>query len=136
MNQEAQVIDDGYRPGSVHEDVVLSEYEREALARLAAGVDDPWLASQLLGGIPAPPKRSFTIPVCWVGIVLLLLGSSLALATFTRSAWAAAAGLAIATAGGALLLAPQLRIKKVRPLVRPVAERGQWAPRKVRDWLT
>ncbi|MGH9001796.1 MAG: hypothetical protein ACRDYV_01585, partial [Acidimicrobiia bacterium] len=82
------MIDDSFPSGSIYSDVVLSEYEREVLARLAAGVDDPWLASQLLGGIPAPPKRRFSIPSCWVGITLLLLGASLALATFHKSLWA------------------------------------------------
>ena len=129
------MIDDGFWPGSVSEDVVLSEYEREVLARLAAGVDDPWLASQLLGGIPAPPKRSFTIPVCWVGIVLLLLGSALALATFTHNTWAAWFGLGIMASGAGLLIGPQLRFRRERPLVRPAAERGQWAPRRARGWL-
>lgn len=130
------MTDDGFWAGSISEDVVLSEYEREVLARLAAGVDDPWLASQLLGGIPAPPKRSFTIPVCWVGIMLVLLGSALALATFTRNMWAAWFGMAIMTTGVGLLIGPQVRWKRERPLVRPVAERGQWAPRRARGWLT
>jgi Protein of unknown function (DUF3040). len=130
------VTDDSYRAGSIFSDVVLSEYEREVLARLAAGVDDPWLASQLLGGVPAPPRRTFSIPSCWVGIVLLLLGAALSLATFTRSVWAAGVGLVVMSIGAALLVAPQLRMKRVRPLVRPVAERGQWAPKRARDWLT
>ncbi len=129
------MIDDGYPAGGIFSDVVLSEYERETLARLAAGVDDPWLASQLLGGIPAPPRRTFHVPACWVGIVFLLLGAALSLATFTRSLWAAGLGLVVMAIGTALLVAPQVRMKRVRPLVRPIAERGQWAPRRARDWL-
>lgn len=129
------MIDDGFRASGTYVDVVLTEYERETLARLAAGVDDPWLASQLLGGIPAPPKRTFSIPTCWVAIVLLLTGAAVALATFTRAPWATAAGLAVMAAGGVMLLGPQLRAQKVRPLVRPVLQRGQWAPRPTRNWL-
>lgn len=130
------MTDDSYRAGSIFSDVVLSEYEREVLARLAAGVDDPWLASQLLGGVPAPPRRRFTIPSCWVGIMLLLLGAALSLATFTRSVWAAGLGLFVMSVGTTLLIAPQLRrMRRTRPLVRPVAERGQWAPKRSRDWL-
>lgn len=129
------MIDDGFRASGTYVDVELTEYEREALARLAAGVDDPWLASQLLGGIPAPPKRTFTIPTCWVAIVLLLTGAAVALATFSRSPWATIAGLVVMTAGAVMLLGPQLRANKMRPLVRPVPERGQWAPRSTRNWL-
>lgn len=128
------MTDDGFWPGSVSEDVVLSEYEREVLARLAAGVDDPWLASQLLGGIPAPPKRTFSIPVCWVGIMLLLLGSALALATFTRNIWAAWFGLGIMASGAGLLIGSQVQWKRERVLLRPMSERGQWAPRRTREW--
>jgi CBS-domain-containing membrane protein len=124
------VIDDGFTAGSVYQDVILSEYERETLAMLAAEIDDPWLASQLAGIVPAPPRRKFHIPTCWVAIVLLMLGAAVTLAGFTRWLWAAGLGVALMVAGGALLVAPQLmRITRARrPKVRPPAERGQWAP--------
>jgi hypothetical protein len=126
------VIDDGFRAGSVFEDVVLSEYERQTLVGLAASLDDPWLASQLLGIMPAPPRRRFHIPACWVAIVLLLLGAAASLASVTLSPWAAVLGVALMAAGGALLLAPRMNMNRLRPRVRPLAQRGQWAPRASR----
>jgi hypothetical protein len=71
-----------------------------------------------------------------VGIVLLLLGAALALATFTRNIWAAWFGLGLMASGATLLIGPQVRRKRQRALVRPLDERGQWAPRRRRDWLT
>lgn len=126
------MIDDGYTAGSVYEDVVLSDDEQQTLAGLAAGLDDPWLASQLLGIVPAPPKRRFHIPACWVAIVLMLLGAAATLASFTLSPWAAVLGLALMGGGGGLLMAPRLKMNRLRPRVRPPAQRGQWAPRKSR----
>ena len=125
------MIEDGYSAGSVFQDVVLSDYERETLAGLAAGLDDPWLASQLLGIVPAPPKRRFQIPTCSVALALLMLGSAVTLAGCTRWLWGAGLGLALMAAGGALLVAPRIRTR-VRPKLRPVAERGQWAQRASR----
>ncbi len=123
------MIDDWYPAGSVSGDVVLSHDERAVLAQMAAGLDDPWLASQLLGTVPVPvrPRRSFSIPTCWSGIMLLLVGAAIALGTFTHWLPIAVLGLALMAGGGALLIVPQR--KSVRPRVRPVAERGQWAPR-------
>jgi hypothetical protein len=126
------VIDDGYKAGSVFQDVLLSDRERATLAELAAGLDDAWLASQLLG-IPPPPRRRFHIPACWVGIVLTMLGATLALAAFTQGLWGAVFGLAMMAGGVALLVAPRLRTNRVRPLLRPASQRGQWAPRSWKD---
>lgn len=127
------MIDDGYKAGSVFQDVLLSDRERATLAELAAGLDDAWLASQLLGIVPPPPRRSFHIPACWVGIVLTMLGATLALAAFTQGLWGAVFGLAMMAGGVALLVAPRLRTNTVRPLLRPAAQRGKWAPRSWKD---
>jgi hypothetical protein len=126
------VIDDGFRAGSVFQDVVLSDYERQTLAGLAAQLDDPWLASQLLGSVPAPPRRRFHVPSCWVAIVLLMLGAAASLASFTLSPWAAVLGVTLMAAGVALLVAPRVKMSGLRPRVRPAAQRGQWAPRPSR----
>jgi hypothetical protein len=138
IDREARVLDDRYgAAGSVFGDVVLSDYERQELAGLAAGLDDPWLASQLLGIVPQPPRRRFHIPSCWVAIVLLMLGAAVSLATFSLSPWAAVLGVALMAAGGTLLVAPRLRLQRLRPRVRPIAERGQWAPRRRSSrWLS
>lgn len=130
------MIDDGFTAGSVFQDVVLSDYERQTLAGLAAHLDDPWLASQLLGIVPAPPRRKFHIPSCWVAIVLLMLGAAVSLASFTLSPWAAVLGFALMGAGGGLLVAPRVKMKGLRPRVRPLGERGQWAPRASKKWLS
>lgn len=132
------MIDDGFgAAGSVFGDVVLSDYERQTLAGLAAGLDDPWLASQLLGIVPQPPRRRFHIPSCWVAILLLMLGAAFSLAAFTLSPWAAVLGVALMGAGGTLLVAPRLRMDRLRPRVRPLAQRGQWAPRtRSSRWLS
>lgn len=130
------MLDDRYTPGSVFQDVMLSEQERAALAELAAGLDDAWLSSQLLGIVPPPPKRRFHIPACWVGILLTMFGAIVALAAFTQGLWGVLFGVGVMAAGVALVLVPHLRVKRVRPMVRPVAQRGQWAPRSwtPRSW--
>lgn len=127
------MIDDGFKAGSVFQDVLLSEQERATLAELAAGIDDAWLASQLLGIVPPPPRRRFHIPACWVGILLTMLGATLALAAFTQGLWGAVFGLAMMAGGVALLVAPRLRTNTVRPLLRPAVQRGKWAPRSWKD---
>jgi hypothetical protein len=127
------VIDDGSRAERVFEDVVLSLEERLTLAEMAAGVDDPWLAGQLLGTVPPPPGRSFELPTCWVGIVLLMTGAAFALATFAHWMWFAVVGAAVMVGGAVVLVSPWLRSKGEGPLVRPIAERGQWAPRRSRN---
>ncbi len=129
--------EDGQRVGSVYQDVVLSEVERGRLAEMAAGLDDPWLASQLLGMVPPPPTRRFHIPACWVGIVLTMLGTIITLAAVTQALggaalWGTILGIAVMSAGVVLLVAPRVRTNKPQPLVRPVAQRGQWAPRPPR----
>lgn len=132
------MLDDGYgAAGSVFGDVVLSDYERQTLAGLAAGLDDPWLASQLLGIVPQPPRRRFHIPSCWVALVMLMLGAAFTLASLTLSAWAAVLGLSLIGMGAALLAAPRLKLERLRPKVRPPADRGQWAPRaRTSRWLS
>ncbi len=126
------MIDDGFGAERVYEDVVLTLEERVTLAEMAAGVDDPWLAGQLLGTVPPPPRRSFELPTCWVGILLLMTGAAFSLATFAHWVWAAILGVAVMAGGTALLITPWLRDRRDRPPVRPVAERGQWAPRSSR----
>ncbi|MGH9037750.1 MAG: hypothetical protein ACRD0O_18480 [Acidimicrobiia bacterium] len=123
------MIDDRYTAGSVSQDVVLSEQERAALAELAAGLDDTWLSSQLLGIVPPPPRRQFHIPSCWVGILLTMLGATLALAAFTQGLWGVLFGVGVMASGVALVVVPRFRVNRVSPMVRAASQRGQWAPR-------
>ena len=125
-------MDDGSRAESVYEDVVLSLEERLTLAEMAASVDDPWLKGQLLGTVPPPPRRSFELHISWVGILLLMAGAAIALATFAHLVWAAVLGGIVMAGGTALMLTAWLRDKGDPPRVRPLAERGQWAPRSSR----
>jgi hypothetical protein len=90
--------------------VVLTDRERQALAGLAESIGDPWLARQLAGqdaasrdAAPPPRKRriaGFGATVRratngWIGLVLVVAGAAVALATFIWSTLAASVGLAV-----------------------------------------
>ena len=105
--------------------VVLTDQEREVLASLAATIDDPWLAQQLLGADapPAPPTSSarpappppmpLPPPVAvprpelrlrlrrWAGVVLIVLGALIHLATFATFAFRLEVGLVAMAVMGA-----------------------------------
>lgn len=86
------------------EGVVLTEREREELAKLASALDDPWLALQLAGNAPpSPDERPAGWLWRWVGAILIVLGGAVAVATFTRWLLVAAVGIAAMAAGGWLL---------------------------------
>jgi hypothetical protein len=99
--KEDEVRDDG---------IVLTDREREALAGLAEQIGDPWLARQLAGGEASPPPKKkplagmtralLRLTAGWIGLVLLVAGTILALTTFTRSTVAASLGLALMGFGG------------------------------------
>ncbi|MEW6474103.1 MAG: hypothetical protein AB1679_17765 [Actinomycetota bacterium] len=87
------------------EGIVLTDREREALAGLAESIGDPWLARQLTGqdGPPPPPKRRlaglgtalFRATAGWIGLLLLLAGAALTVATFVHSTVVASFGLVV-----------------------------------------
>lgn len=89
--------------------IVLTDREREALAELAESIGDPWLARQLTGEekMARRPKRRRIRPgrallgaaAGWVGVVLVLAGAALAVATFVRSTSVASLGLLMMGAG-------------------------------------
>lgn len=89
--------------------VVLTDRERQALAGLAESIGDPWLARQLTGhdAAPRPKKRRFAGVAAafrratngWAGVVLLVAGAALALATFIWSTLVASLGLALMGVG-------------------------------------
>ena len=93
------------------EGIVLTDREREVRAGLAESIGDPWLARQLAGQDPvAPgsrrrPRPSWIRPpnleavAGWVGVVLLLAGTALALATFVHSTVLASLGLVMMGVG-------------------------------------
>ncbi|HEV7863108.1 MAG TPA: DUF3040 domain-containing protein [Acidimicrobiia bacterium] len=91
------------------EGVVLTDREREALASLAASIGDPWLAGQLAGhASAAPPRRRRRAwrhsPVVaaisrWLGLLLVLAGAALAVASFILSPVVASLGLAVMGVG-------------------------------------
>jgi hypothetical protein len=98
--------------------VVLTDHEREVLAGLAATIEDPWLAQQLLGvdGPPPPPAPAprpapGTPPRLrpWVGAVLSVLGALLYLTAFTLGPWAAATGIAVMAASSWILWHDRIR---------------------------
>jgi hypothetical protein len=98
--------------------VVLTDQEREVLAGLAATIDDPWLAQQLLGADapppappppPPPPPLALPAPLAlpptpaaaktrlglrrWAGVALIVLGALIHLATFATFALRVEVGL-------------------------------------------
>jgi hypothetical protein len=85
--------------------VVLTDRERQALAGLAESIGDPWLARQLTGQDAAPPPKKrrfagFAAALCratsgWVGLLLVVAGAAVALATFVWSIVVASLGLAL-----------------------------------------
>lgn len=86
------------------ESIVLTDWEREALAGLAESIGDPWLARQLAGGEPPPPpKRKLAgvketllrVTAGWIGLLLVVAGAVLVVTTFTRSTVLASLGLAL-----------------------------------------
>ena len=89
--------------------VVLTDRERQALAGLAESIGDPWLARQLTGQetTPPPKKRRFTGFAAalrratngWMGVLLVVGGAALALATFIWSTVVATLGLALMGVG-------------------------------------
>ena len=89
--------------------VVLTDRERQALAGLAESIGDPWLARQLTGqeAAPAPKKRRVTGLAAalrratngWMGVLLVVGGAALALATFVWSTLVASLGLALMGVG-------------------------------------
>jgi hypothetical protein len=83
--------------------VTLTDREREALAGLAAALDDPWLSRQLAGPQQLTSRPSAGSARPWAGAALLVLGALLAVLTFTRWLWAGAAGLALMGLGGGML---------------------------------
>ncbi len=97
--------------GHTDEGIVLTDREREALARLAESIGDPWLARQLAGqdtptGRPRRRRRPSGLHLPnlkalsgWFGGLLLAAGALLALATFARSTVVASLGLVLMGAG-------------------------------------
>ena len=96
--------------GDADEGIVLTDREREVLAGLAESIGDPWLARQLAGQAVAPgPRRrrraawlrppNLTAVAGWVGVMLLLAGAALALATFANSTALASLGLVLMGVG-------------------------------------
>ena len=91
--------------GHTDEGIVLTDREREALARLAESIGDPWLARQLAGqdtvtGRPRRWRRPSWLRLPnlkalsgWFGGLLVAAGAALALATFTLSTTLASLGL-------------------------------------------
>ena len=87
------------------EGIVLTDREREALAGLAEQIGDPWLARQLAGNEPPPPKKKtrfegsaeklMRATTGWVGVLLLVAGAVLAVTMFVRSTAVASLGLLI-----------------------------------------
>ena len=83
--------------------IVLTDREREALAGLAESIGDPWLARQLVGHDNSAPAKKRRPPVrlparvapvaAWAGVLLVLGGAALALATFMFSTVLASLGL-------------------------------------------
>jgi hypothetical protein len=106
--------------------VVLTDQEREVLAALAATIDDPWLAQQLLGAdAPPPPPSPLALPPApaaapapapapktrlgfrrWIGVALIVLGALIHVATFAAFALRLEVGLVAMTvmAAGAWLV--------------------------------
>ena len=87
------------------EGIVLTDRERETLAGLAESIGDPWLARQLAGQdpVPPPPKRRlaglgsalYRATAGWIGLLLLLAGAALVVATFVQSTMVASLGLLV-----------------------------------------
>lgn len=95
MGDEGIVRDEG---------IVLTDREREALAGLAESIGDPWLARQLSGGEPPPPRKRPLAALAetlqkattgWVGLFLLVAGAVLTVTTFARSVGLGSLGLAM-----------------------------------------
>lgn len=87
-----------------HEEVVLSEWEREALVAMEGRLaeTDPALHRRLRAG-----RRSLGTLRPWLVVWLLwALGGGLTVATFTSSLWVAVIGLGVMGAGGALAVRP------------------------------
>lgn len=97
--------------GHTDEGIVLTEREREALARLAESIGDPWLARQLAGQdtVTGRPRRRrkpswLRLPTLkalsgWFGGLLVAAGAALALATFALSTALASLGLVMMGVG-------------------------------------
>lgn len=97
--------------GHTDEGVVLTEREREALARLAESIGDPWLARQLAGqdAVTGRPGRrrqpSWLRPPNlkalsgWFGGLLVAAGAALVLGTFALSTALASLGLVVMGVG-------------------------------------
>lgn len=89
--------------------IVLTDREREALAGLAESIGDPWLARQLIGHEDSAPAKKRRPPVrlparvgpvaAWVGVLLVVGGAALAVATFMFSTVLASLGLAVMGVG-------------------------------------
>jgi hypothetical protein len=90
------------------ESIVLTDREREALARLAASIGDPWLAGQLAGRehVAGRPKRRpawlssvLGVATGWIGLLLFVAGAALAIMTFIHSTVVASLGLGVMGVG-------------------------------------